>query len=370
MVGLDRQSFVPLYYQLVTILEKQIKNGTFNTGDFIPSVRNLCERYEISDITARRAILELAKKGLVSKRAGKGMFVNVKSKKAFTVTLTAFGLNIKSYWSGAYMFFDLVRGITQATLERNMSLKFVFPEENVEPTLFLKEFVKTQKVDGIFMLVLIHKDIGYEEIKILRKAKMPYVVIKSHIPGKKISCVFSNDFKGAAMATEYLISSGHRRIGFINGPLDKVVIWRERMRGYKEALKKYKIQLDRKLIKENRSVFEKNGYESMGKLLQLKNRPQAVFVAGDGMAVGAFKAIKKKGLRIPEDISIIGYDDADVASWLDPPLTTIRTSFFDFGEKSAELLFDMITQDGFPEKKVVIEPVLKIRQSCANVKSK
>ncbi|TET13067.1 LacI family transcriptional regulator, partial [Candidatus Aerophobetes bacterium] len=187
-------------------------------------------------------------------------------------------------------------------------------------------------------------------------------------PEKKISCVFSDDFKGAAMATEYLISLGHQRIGFINGPLDEVIIWQERMEGYKEALKKYKIQLDRKLIQENSSAFEKNGYESMKKLLQLKNRPQAVFVAGDGMAVGAYKAIKRKELRIPEDISIIGYDDADVASWLDPPLTTIRTSFFDFGEKSAELLFNMITQGGFPEKGVVIEPVLKIRSSCVNVK--
>lgn len=370
MVRLNRQSFVPLYHQLATILEKQIKNGTFNKGDFIPSVRKLCKRYEISDITARRAMLELVKKELVSRSIGKGMFVDVKPKKEFTVALIAFGLDIKSYWSGADMFFDLVRGITRATLERNMSLKFVFPNEDVEPTLFLKEFVKTQKIDGIFIHVLTHKDISYEEIKILRKTKIPYVVIKSHIPKKKISCVFSDDFKGAAMATEYLVSLGHRRIGFINGPLDKVVVWRERMRGYKETLKKYGIQLDRKLIKENRSVFEKNGYESMKKLLQLKNKPRAVFVAGDGMAVGAYKAIKRRELRIPEDISIIGYDDADAAKWLDPPLTTIRTSFFDFGEKSAKLLFDMTAQDGFPEKETVIEPVLKIRSSCANVKSK
>ena len=370
MVKLDRQSFVPLYHQLAIILEKQIENGTFNRGDFIPSVRKLCQRYEISDITARRAILELTKKGLVSRSAGKGMFVDVKPKKELTVTLIALGLDTKSYWSGAYMFFDLVRGITQATLEKNMSLKFVFPKKDVEPTLFLKEFIETQKIDGIFIHVLTREDISYEEIKILRKAKIPYVVVKSHIPEKKISCVFSDDFKGAAIATEYLISLGHRRIGFINGPLDKVVVWQERMGGYKEALKKYKIQLDRKLIQENSSVFEKNGYESMKKLLQLKSRPQAVFVAGDGMAVGAYKAIKRKGLRIPEDISIIGYDDADAASWLDPPLTTIRTSFFDFGEKSAKLLSDMIAEGDFPEKEAVIEPVLKIRSSCVGVKSK
>jgi LacI family transcriptional regulator len=203
----------------------------------------------------------------------------------------------------------------------------------------------------------------------LEEANLPYVVIKRHIPGRDINCVISDDVKGALQATEHLISLGHRRIGLITGMPDAIIIWQDRIKGYRKTLEKYNIPFDDKLVCENDNFLEEGGYQCMNKLLELKRHPAAVFIAGDSMAIGAYKAIKRKGLKIPKDIAIVGYDDIELAStMLDPPLATVRTSFFEFGKRSVELLLDIINEEHSVVRKVVIEPVLVIRKSCGSKK--
>jgi len=360
--SVDRQSVIPLYHQLKEILKDKIEKGKFREGNLIPSEREICEIYEVSRITARQAILDLVNDGLLYREGGRGTFVASKTEKKLTIALVALGYSNESYRTRSNTFYDLVRGIAQTSLEKQVTVNLLFPEVYVDSNSFLQRIV-AKKLDGV--LIKTRLNIEYQDVKMLEEANLPYVVIKRHIPGRDINCVISDDVKGAFQATKHLISLGHRRIGLITGMPDAIIIWQDRIKGYRKALEKHNIPFDDKLICENDNFLEEGGYQCMNELLGLKRGPTAVFVASDSMAIGAYKAIKKKGLKIPEDIAIVGYDDIELAStMLDPPLTTTRTSFFEFGKKSVELLLGIINKKHFAARKVIIEPVLVIRKSC------
>lgn len=362
---INRQSVIPLYHQLKEILKDKIERGEFSEGDLIPSEREICETYKVSRITARQAILDLVNDGLLYREGGRGTFVASKTKKKLTIALVAMGYSNESYRTRSNTFYDLVRGVAQTSLKKQVTVNLLLPEAHIDSNSFLQRVI-AQKLNGI--LIKTRLNIQYQDIKMLEEANLPYVVIKRHIPGQDINCVISDDVKGAFQATEHLILLGHRRIGLINGMPDAIIIWQDRMKGYRKALEKHNIQFDDRLVCENDNFLEEGGYQCMNKLLGLKRCPTAVFIAGDSMAIGAYKVIKRKGLKIPEDIAIVGYDDIELASMLDPPLTTVKTSLFEFGQRSVELLLDIINEEHPIARKAVIEPILVIRRSCGSKK--
>jgi DNA-binding LacI/PurR family transcriptional regulator len=163
--------------------------------------------------------------------------------------------------------------------------------------------------------------------------------------------------------TEYLIGLGHRRIGLIAGPYSKVGRVRKRLDGYWAALEKNDIPFDPQLVIEKEPTLI-DGKDAMQRLLLFPERPTAVFAASDVLAIGALAAIREKGLRVPDDISLAGFDDIDFAAFCDPPLTTMRVPANEIGQKAVTVLMDLMENGITPVRQCCLDTDLIIRSSC------
>jgi LacI family transcriptional regulator len=169
--------------------------------------------------------------------------------------------------------------------------------------------------------------------------RIPTVLLNCHSADRRLPSIVPGEVAGAFAATRYLIGKGHRRIGFINGEP-----WMEasadRLKGYRQALAAADIAFDLCLIR-NGDWLPLQGYRLALELLRSANPPTAIFCANDLMAMGALDAGERMGLRVPEDLSIMGYDDQELARYTHPPLSTLVLPNYEMGRKAVELLIDI-----------------------------
>jgi LacI family transcriptional regulator len=168
---------------------------------------------------------------------------------------------------------------------------------------------------------------------------MPTVLVNCYDARRKIPSVVPGELLGGHTATEHLIRSGCRRVALINGQ-DGIDASRDRLRGYRQALTSSDIRFDPALVYPG-NWEPSAGYEGTRHLMQLDNPPDAIFCANDMMAVGCYDALKELGLRIPEDVSVIGFDDREIAQFMRPPLTTLVLPHYEMGALAAEILLDI-----------------------------
>ena len=188
----------------------------------------------------------------------------------------------------------------------------------------------------------------------LIEAGLPTVVIWEKIDDPIINYVGFDNFQTAYSMTEYLIQLGHRRLGLIMGPYSKVGRVRKRWAGFQAAMAKQGLEIDPDLVIEKEPTLQ-NGQEAMVQLLDRPERPTAVFAASDVLAIGALKAAKDRGLKVPRDISIAGHDDIDFAAYTDPPLTTVRVAGYEIGQLAVEVLLSKIENNKGPVRQHCLE---------------
>jgi LacI family repressor for deo operon, udp, cdd, tsx, nupC, and nupG len=191
------------------------------------------------------------------------------------------------------------------------------------------------------------------------------MLVSRNIEGLDKNCIIVDDVEGGMMATEYLIKLGHRRIAHITGPLQTRSAL-NRLKGYKLALKKYEIEYRDELVGEGDFKI-KGGYQVMKRFLKLTEPPTAIFAANDLLALGAMQAVQKKNFHVPEDFSVVGFNDIKLASFVYPTLTTIRQPMLEMGELAVRMLLRIIEEGKFNQRKEVLESKLIIRESCKKI---
>ncbi|KMJ55496.1 hypothetical protein AB685_26960, partial [Bacillus sp. LL01] len=169
----------------------------------------------------------------------------------------------------------------------------------------------------------------------------------------------------AEKAVKYLANLGHKRIAYFGGVPD-VLGARRRLKGYKNGLIQNGIEIDESLIFNGNWSLE-SGYQLANQLLLQKQLPTAIFAASDNMAIGAMKALKEHGFKIPEEMSIIGFDDIEVAKYVTPSLTTIEQPTIEIGTNAAKMLLTIIEDQPLEQMHVVLNSHLVIRHSCKKV---
>jgi LacI family transcriptional regulator, repressor for deo operon, udp, cdd, tsx, nupC, and nupG len=217
--------------------------------------------------------------------------------------------------------------------------------------------VKEKFVDGI---VLATARMPKEEIYKLSQ-EIPVILACEYIEDYEVPTVSIDNVTAAREATEYLINQGHKQIGLLTGPLE-IILCRDRIKGYRQALLLNEIPIKDFLIQEG-DFSVKSGYDIMLKLLSGEEKPTAIFASSDEMASGAMKACKSKGLRIPEDISIIGFDDIPLCELVEPELTTIHQPRFEIGLEAMKMLLNIIEKKELKQTRLVLPHQLKIRKS-------
>jgi len=316
----------------------------------------LNNKERVSEATRKKVIEAARKLNYYPSSIAKRFALN----KAHTIALCAF-ISGDHPLGGFYM--PVIQGIIDVVNASDYSFQLDIKGEHQNSSTkreILNKFAQHKMVDGL--IILSHWPLHVKEVLDLEQMSFPYVVADGHIPGIDVNCIEMDNFGGAVKVVEYLIGLGHKRIGFITGPPNQQSSM-ERTKGFQEALRKNKIDYDKNLVYAG-DFHKKSGEEGMRYLLNLPSPPSAVFFANDNMALAAIKIIKEKGLKIPEDISIVGFDDIEAASQIDPSLTTVRQPLYKMGEESAKLVFNLLNNKKDKPQKIILDTELVIRESC------
>lgn len=218
-----------------------------------------------------------------------------------------------------------------------------------------------KQVDG---LLLMCGDSRFN-VKANINISVPLVVMDWWFTELNADKILENSELGGYLATKSLIDAGHKKIGIITGNLKKSLAV-NRLKGYKKALLEADIQLNSDWIVESHFDFE-GGIVGMQKLLSTEDRPTAVFCCSDTIAVGAYQVIHQQGLRIPQDISVIGYDDIELARYLSPPLSTVSQPKAELGKLAVEILLQRIKEPKRDYQTITLNPDLILRQSVQTI---
>jgi LacI family transcriptional regulator len=224
----------------------------------------------------------------------------------------------------------------------------------------MRSFVEQQKLAGAILPPSVSED--QELVDILTAAGCAYVRIASVVLDAPHSMIKTHDSEGAAAAARHIATLGHERIAHIRGP-STFRSSHERQRGFEEGLAEFGLKLDPKLVLTGGYTFE-SGVSCAQQLLERPqaSRPTAVFAGNDEMAVGVYQAARRAGFGVPEDLSIVGFDDTPMASRIWPPLTTVRLPIREMGKAAAALLIHESRRD---QSLVAFQPEIVVRQSTA-----
>lgn len=254
-------------------------------------------------------------------------------------------------------FFPLIiQGVSAACTELDYSVMLWLAEPEYERRT-IRQVLGNHCIDGAIIASNLIDD---PLLKAIDEDELPFVLIGRHLASTEVSYVDVDNQKAAFAMVEYLIKLGYQRIATITGPLNMIGGY-DRLEGYKAALHRYSLTVDKSLIKES-DFTELGGYNAMHQLMNEK--PEAVFVASDMMAMGAMRAVAEAGLRIPEDIGIAGFDDMPFAATSHPPLTTIRQPVYHSGELAAQVLIEKIENQEKAHHHIILPTELVIRESC------
>jgi len=260
---------------------------------------------------------------------------------------------------------EMIRVIERVLSERNYNFLLSDIQNNKEREKFYLQLFLKKKVDGI-LFVGASNELDDQGIQDLLKAGIPVVLTEREVAEKNVSTVLVDNIKGAFMATEHLIKLGHKKINFISGP-SKNAVTIERVEGYKKAMAQKNLQCGEECVIQGGISLE-DGYKAMMKILEKGEIPTAIAAFNDSLALGAMRAIKDKGLSIPRDIAVVGYDDIPMACYCDPVLTTIRQPILKMCHVASGLLLDILA-GVYPRdycRKTMLEPELIIRKSCGS----
>ncbi len=258
-------------------------------------------------------------------------------------------------------FADVVKGVESVMRAGEYSLLLCNTDENVDRERAVVNILLQKQVDGILMAPAAEWS---DAPLMLRARRVPVVLIDRRIEAEEFDVVLVDNVNGAAQAAEYLVSLGHTRIAMISGPLDTTP-GRERYEGFGEGLHARGLELDERYL-QVADFREDGGYQAALRLLAVRPAPTALFVSNNLMSIGALRAMHNLGIRIPHEMSFVGFDDLALAELTHPPLTVVSRASTEQGVLAMRLLkFRMENTGEAAPRKIVLETRLTVRGSCA-----
>ncbi len=374
----DKNKPIPLYLQCANVIAERIQNKRYGVGDFIPPERELCKEFNVARLTIRRSLAELVRSGLLERVPGAGTrVVERKRKSAATRSICCVTVRNVRPLSLSPFYADIFSGVEKELAGTSFHLVFAAFEKNelwdeqggARAQAARVRAAQLAKRSG-FSGVLFIDGIPDEFVLAIHQYGIPLVLTDKQMAHPCISSVMPDNFAGAQEAARYLLDLGHRRIAFLAAPKDPVV--EARFEGFLEAHREAGIKFEQRL-------YLAGGYEILPafdamtaflKSCRKKDLPTAVMAVNDEAAIGALKALQKHGLRVPADVSVIGFDDISWSAHTEPPLTTVRIMREEMGRLATKLLLRQIETKNAPAAKLLMHTELVARDSCAKPASR
>jgi len=339
------------YIEIINFLINYIKNNNLNPGDKILSENEISQLFRVTKVTASHALNELVKTGILYRIQGKGTFFAGFQNKVSNILLF---LPVTSYYD-QYFTGPLLNTFFHLIDRNGLNLLMNYFKDNKKIT----EIPNLENCKVIVVLAL-KKGEGFSKT-LIQKLDIPIIYLSSH-PEVPVSYIAFDNKNGAKKAIEYLIKMGHRKIAYFSAEETSNISNEERKEGYIEALRENKIK-EKLVLKGN--YTEESGYKMAKEILKMKNKPSAILCANDLIAVGALHYFNEKGVKIPDDISIIGFGNYKIAKFARIPLTTVSLPVEEMGKKLAELAIKKSEEEkgSIENEKIILPTELIIRQS-------
>jgi LacI family transcriptional regulator len=302
----------------------------------------------VSPETRARVMEAVARTGYIANRRAQGLA----SGRAQVVGLVVHDLDT-SYIG------EIVRGIDEELASASYDLMLYTTHKRKHRESAFVTNLTAGLADGL-LLVLPTDPASY--LDSIRRRGFPFVLIDHGGSGADGPSVGATNHQGACDATRYLIGLGHRRIGFVTGNLEMGCA-ADRLAGYRTALREHGLAVDPCLIQEG-DFAQPRGFDCARTLLSLREPPTAIFASNDVSAFGVVEAIRDRGLRVPDDVSVIGFDDIPTAASIHPALTTVRQPLEEMGRQATRMLLEFIANPDRQVERLDLPTSLVIRGSC------
>lgn len=259
-----------------------------------------------------------------------------------------------------YTFASLIEGAESFAREHGYLLLSASAAHADDVARFCDEIVKSGRVDGL-LVINPYADARHKHVEELNAEGIPVVYLGARPRHGKIPSVHLDDENAGYQATQHLISQGHVHIATLLGPPNEDCV-DDRLVGYRRALRDARISFSKRLVRSG-DWSASSGYDAMKQIIALGAEFSAVFAQNDRMAVGAIRALREAGRQVPQDVSVIGFDDMPLATYFDPPLTTMHQDTFRIGCTAAELMLETLTGGQASRAQISIPAELVVRQS-------
>ena len=340
------------------LVEKKIRQAIKNKEivNKLPGERTLAKEFGFSYMTIRKAVDNLVAEGVLYKIPTRGAFVaDRKTAKK------------KTHIIGYFLDNNIVAGLTSPYYSLIFDALEKQATKHGYSLIYFSDFYdsssikRMNRVDGIIASCFPRIEQMIHEINNI----VPVVVIDNSSSDKTIPSVIIDNFNAVNESVDYLCKHGHKRIGFITG-LEDSDVGKNRYAGYINGLTTHGLKFSEELIFRGNFSFE-SGLAGADYFLSLKQPPTAIVCANDAMAIAALGKITQNGLIVPDDISIIGFDDITVASHIHPPLTTISAPINKIAKRAVEMLINQIQNKKIDNKHIALPAKLVVRSTCSNI---
>jgi DNA-binding LacI/PurR family transcriptional regulator len=254
---------------------------------------------------------------------------------------------------------EVVRGVEDRAYARGCAVMMCNFGQEEEKEHFFLDIMRHERVDGLILAPARPDD--RKALEVVRSG-IPVVCVDRGLAEADVDTIVVDNLEGARAAVDHLLRLGHRRIGHVAG-LPQLPSTQERVAGYRAALQAAGLTSDPALVRHGNSKHE-SGRDLTADLLDLPDPPTALFTGNNLITLGALETIHRRGLRIPEDVALVGFDDMYWAISLNPPLTAVSQPGYEIGRRAAELLFQRVAEPNRPSAKVVLKTSLVVRRSC------
>ncbi|GMV97866.1 MAG: GntR family transcriptional regulator [Phycisphaerae bacterium] len=353
---IDLHSPVPRYVQAKRILAEAIRRGEFPAGSKLPSTSEIGSRVNVSLITAHKAIQCLVEEGWLRRERGRGTFVrgdfkvSVAAKPRFRIALVLHPANrLGDFYHGG-----LMEGLHRAAEEcEDIGELIIRRRSNLEDLPSIDS-------DGFLCFHPYHDDFTKLE---LTAQNRPVVVVGGSLDETPLHCVDSENFKGMRTAVRHLLDMGHERIAIVNGPLNSPNCM-HRFQGYVSEMEACGLPVRQELV-FNAEMAATVGpvLDRLGEAMRSRRRPTAVIACGYYLALEVMTLLQQMDLRIPKDVSLVGFDDPKSASLLNPPLTTVRQPLEEMGERAYRHIVALVNGEVVTPRVELLPTTLTVRGS-------
>jgi len=359
--AVDKTNPIPRYLQIRQIIEDQIRTGKYGPGSKLPGERDLAAVFGVSQMTVNKAIISLVQDGWLRREVGNGTFVSESLQIPPPASVTVgFAIPFSTTFAEDDIYLgSLMRGVQNAMLNQPASFKAL-----ETPPHMLYDCVMEAGLDGwIFTDVL---QTSLEDIIRLRQEGQKIIILGADEDPIHVPYVDSDNVSGTREAVEHLIGLGHRRIAGAFMYMGKCNS-RQRLASFRDTLLRNDVELDENFVIDlgNGEPVEGEMRDRVIALLTRHDRPTAIMCGGFYAALDMIQIAREVGLRIPDDLSVVGFDDPLAARYLSPPLTTVRQPLEEMGQCAMTYLCEWLLQGREPPQRTVLPETFVVRESTA-----